>query len=233
MGIQPIGDLPFRSAVLDELAVDVADSRDFFIRPPHQHDPIRSDALVLATGQNALVLATFIDKHPAQPEARCATLAIAKADKAALPRKHLYGQFAAVFTGHRPLDGLDDRRTNGAVILELLGDVMYGDPGAFAAQLIKGRFIRVLETPPPANVINENGLEIDVAAVDVREKLLQGIAPANLKATFAFIGIGADNLESPPLGICAYCCRLIVSRILLMIGGHTDIFSGPLWWRAV
>jgi hypothetical protein len=48
-----------------------------------------------------------------------------------------------------------------------------------------------------------------------------------LKATFPLVGIGADNLESAPLGIGANFGGLIIGRIFLMIGGHADIFGCP------
>ena len=128
---------------------------------------------MLAPIKYAFVLTVFIDKHPAETEAGCPTLTIAEADEATLPRENLNRQLTTVFTCHHLFDGRHNRRTHRAVVLDLLGAVMNGDACALAQPHIMRCFIGVLEAPPATYIVNENGLEIDVATLDVGQKLLK------------------------------------------------------------
>jgi hypothetical protein len=123
---------------------------------------------MLASIQNALMLAVLIDEHPPKPESRWSALPIAESDEAALPREHLYRKLAAIFPGHHLLDGRDDRRTHRAVILDLLGTDNEERCLRFCKAMHNARFIRVLKTTPAAYVINEDRFEISVPALDVR-----------------------------------------------------------------
>ena len=54
------------------------------------------------------------------------------------------------------LDAFDDSRNRTAIVIELLRAVLDCDPSALADVLVVGTFIRVLETSPAANVVNED-----------------------------------------------------------------------------
>src|SRR3546814_11423229 len=65
-----------------------------------------------------------------------------EADQPALAGENLHRQLTAIFASHRPLHALDDRRAQAAIILELLGAVLNGDPRFPADELVVGEIGR-------------------------------------------------------------------------------------------
>src|SRR3546814_1410148 len=87
-----------------------------------------------------------------------------EADQPALAGENLHRQLTAIFASHRPLHALDDRRAQAAIILELLGAVLNGDPRFPADELVVGALICVLKPAPAAHVLEQDRLEFGPTA---------------------------------------------------------------------
>lgn len=84
-----------------------------------------------------------------------------------MPDKDLGRQLAAVLASHCSLDAFDDRRDGTAIVLELFRTVMDSDLCTPANVLIVSAFIRILEPPPAANVVDEDRTEVGLACFHV------------------------------------------------------------------
>ncbi len=102
---------------------------------------------------------------------------------------------------------------------------MHLDTGPTATQFATRRFVGILEPAPAAYVIDQQGFEIGSAAFDIVQQALKSETPAEIESAFAFIGISLHNLISAPLSITSDRFRLIVGRILLMLGRHAHILG--------
>ena len=111
-------------------------------------------------------------------------------DKAALTDEHLRGEFTTVFTGHRALHALDDRRTQASVVLELLGAVVHRDASFFADELVVGAFIGVLEAAPTTHVVHENRVEVRGSSSNVVYQLLQRVTTIEAQPALSSIFVG-------------------------------------------
>ena len=79
-----------------------------------------------------------------------------------------------------------------------------------AGVFVVGTLVGILEAPPAADVIDEDGLEIGRARFDVGEETLQSIASADAEATLTFVSVGADDLEAGSDGIFQYLVGLVL-----------------------
>ncbi|MNE64665.1 hypothetical protein D3C80_1600870 [compost metagenome] len=160
---------------------------------------------------------------PAQAKAGRAALPVPQIDEAALAGEDLGRQLTAVLPGHRPLHALDDGRGEAAVILELFGAVVHGDAGLAAQVLVVGAFIGVLETPPAADVVDEDGLEVGPPGLDIGQQPLERVPALDLQAALALVGVGLDDLEATACGVGRYDVRLVLGGVFLVLGRHTDV----------
>jgi len=218
--------LGFRNTLIDEPTVDLVHDLDLRVGARHQDDSVGLQAFVLTASQLAFHGACLVDQHPAQPITGGATLAVAQFDQPALAGEHLGRQFPAVFTGHRPFDALDDGGHRRAVVLELLGAVGNLDAGAAADVLVVGALVGVLETPPAADVVDQDDLEVRLARLDLLDQPLQGQSSIDAQTALALVGIGPDDLDATSGGVLSNLVALILGRVLLMLGGHAHILSG-------
>jgi hypothetical protein len=87
-------------------------------------------------------------------------LAETEFDQPALAGENLHGKLAAVLTSHRALHALHDGRDRVSIVVELLGAILHADASALADVFIVGALIGVLETAPPADVVDKDGREV-------------------------------------------------------------------------
>src|SRR6266404_2376170 len=99
--------------------------------------------------------------------------------------EHLRGKFPAVFTRHCAFDALDDRGHRAAVIFELLRTIMNRNPSPSADVFIIGALVRVLESPPTADIINKNVGKLSLATLNVPDHLGQRVAPLDVQTALA------------------------------------------------
>ena len=202
------------------------DGGDLVRRPRDQDHPVGLQALPLAGAKQAQRLPVRVDPHPPEPVAGDAALPVAELDQPALAGEHLDRQLARVLAGHRPLDPLDDGRDRRAVVGELLGAVVHGDAGALADVLVVGALVGVLEPPPAADVVDQHHLEVGAPALDVGDQPLQLVAALQPQPALALVGIGANDQQAVPLGVLADLFRLVLGRVLLMVGRHPHVLGG-------
>ena len=108
LAIESGRDFRLRYAAIDEPLVDLVDRLHLGVGAWHQDHPIRLQAFVLSTSQLTFDGATLVDQDAAQAVTGRATLAVPQFDQAALPGKHLGGQFPAVLARHCTFDTFDD-----------------------------------------------------------------------------------------------------------------------------
>jgi hypothetical protein len=110
-------------------------------------------------------------------------------DQSALACEHFRGKFAAVLACHRALDAFHDRGDRTSVVLELLRAVLNGDAGALTDVFVVGTFIGILKASPAADVINQYGIEISGAGLDIADELFQRISsplPTSIEASLVY-----------------------------------------------
>ena len=225
-GVQPGGDLDLVDAVLDEPPVHPLDGLDFLGRAGTQHDAVGLQALVFADFQRGLFGTGLVQQHPAQSEPGGAALAETQFDEAALAGEHLGREFAAVFPGHRALDALDDGGDRGPVVLELLGTVDHADAGLFTHVFVMGALVGVLKAAPAADVVDQDDLEVGVLRPHVRQQALQSLASTDVEPAFAFVGVGAHDLDTMAHRVFQDFIGLVLRRVLLMLGRHAHVAGG-------
>lgn len=86
--------------------------------------------------------------------------------------------------------------------------------------------LRILKTPPPANVLNENNFKVDPLAIDSRDELLTCRPRPDRQAAFANILIGANNVDALGCRPFAQYRPLIDDGIFPLLGGHPNPFNG-------
>jgi hypothetical protein len=152
------------------------DEVDLRFRSRCQHHPVGLNALVFASPKLALDRPCLIYERAAKTKPSWTTLSISQFDQAALTREDFRRQFATVLPGHGALDAFDDGRNWAAIVLELLSTIVHRNPGAAADVLVIGAFVGVLETYPPADVVDEYCLKVGPARLHVIEKQFERIA---------------------------------------------------------
>jgi len=226
VGVQFRGQVGFGPAVFDELLVDPTHDLNFLIRPRDENDAIGLKWLLLPAVQKPLRFAGLVDEHAAEAESRRASLAITEFDQPALPLEDLGREFPAVLSGHGPFDALDDRRGRPTVVLELLRAVMHVDPGTLAEVLVEGRLVGILKPAPPADVVDEDRLEIDRPRLHLGDHSLEWITACHTQAALALVRVGVDDLEPAAFGVLPDDVGLVVGGILLMVRRHPNVLGG-------
>ena len=98
------------------------------------------------------------------------------------------------------------------------------DAGTVADVFVISALVRVLESPPAADVVDEDGLEVGLPGLDVLNQLLQPVPSADIEAALAFVGVRSDDADAASGGVLADFVGLVLGRVLLMLCGHADIF---------
>ena len=107
------------------------------------------------------------------------------------------------------------------------------DASAATDVLVIGAFVSVLEPTPAADVVYQHHLEVGGTGLHVLNQLLQRQPPANVQATFAFVGIGPHDLDAALSSVLADLVGLVFGRVLLVLGRHPDVFGSPEQGRLV
>jgi len=97
-------------------------------------------------------------------------------------------------------------------------------------------FIGILKAPPPAYVVYQDFAEISMAGLDILEQLLQSVTTLNVESAPILIGRGTHNDPLSALGVLADYVALVLSGVLLMLGGHPHVLCsadriGRTCWR--
>lgn len=120
----------------------------------------------------------------------------------------------------------------------LLGAVVHADAGTPADVLVIRAFVGVLESPPTAHVVNEDGREIRLPTFDVPDQPLQGLAAVDAQPAFPGICIGANNFHPASGRVLADGLTLVLDGVLLVLCGHPGVLRcsdgwGGLFWADV
>lgn len=94
---------------------------------------------------------------------------------------------------------------------------------ALADVFVIGAFVRILETAPAADIIDEDHVEVGCASFHIRDETLQGRPSTDGEPSLAVVCIGANDLDATLFGIFADLVGLVVRRTLLMLGRHAHI----------
>jgi len=132
-------------------------------RPRNENDAIRTYTLPFAMRQDLLGCAVPGNQQTPESVSRNTTLFETKFSQPLLTGNNLDAQLPAVFSSHGSLERLHYRTRQAAVVGKGLGTIMNRNASQFAEKFIMRRFISVLESSPPAYVINQNGFVLSVA----------------------------------------------------------------------
>lgn len=94
---------------------------------------------------------------------------------------------------------------------------------AVAEVLVIRTLVRVLESPPAADVVDEDDFEIRLPGFNVSNKLLQAASTSDIQAALAFVGVRSNDSDAAPGGVLADFVGLVLGRVLLVFRGHADI----------
>src|SRR5580704_17554863 len=97
---------------------------------------------------------------------------------------------------------------------------------AFADVLVVGGLVRILETSPATDVVDEDDLEIDVAALDIIDEPYQRLTSVDDQATPVFVAIGSDDYHPVRSGVGAVHNALVVRGVFLFVGGAALVWGG-------
>src|SRR5688572_16501426 len=100
---------------------------------------------------------------------------------------------------------------------------MHTDTGTPAEVFVVRAFVSVLETPPTAYVINQNGFEVRIAGFDIADQLLQPFAVLEVEPALTFVRISPDDRHFVLIGVLPDGVALVLSGVALMIRGHTHV----------
>jgi hypothetical protein len=84
-------------------------------------------------------------------------------------------------------------------------------------------FIGILETAPPADVVDENAVEVGAAEQHVAKEVLKGLAVVNPQSAATLVGVGADDSQVMSGSVVSDCVLLILCRVFLMVRGHAHV----------
>src|SRR5580698_7694555 len=87
------------------------------------------------------------------------------------------------------------------------------------------RLVWVLKSTPTAHVIDKNYSEICLTTHHILNERRQTLPVFNHHTALPGIGIGVPDDEPVLCGVLLNFCLLIGNRVLLVFGGHADIFS--------
>ena len=88
------------------------------------------------------------------------------------------------------------------------------------------RLVGILETTPAAHVVDQDQFEVGVFGKHIRDQVLQPLAAADVEPALSLICISPDDLDIVVLGVIADPVRLVLRRVLLMLGRHAHILGG-------
>src|SRR5271163_3008503 len=140
--------------VLREHSKDVAHATHFMVRAGHQNNPVRLERFSFRSRKNALGIAIGRDKHPAKSVAGFAACPESTLGNPLASLIDLCRQLPAEFAGHDPLQCFQNRAGDRIIVSKLLRTVVDLYSCRFAQKFVMGCFIRILEPPPPAHVID-------------------------------------------------------------------------------
>ena len=89
--------------------------------------------------------------------------AIAETRYPAVPGVHLHAELSAILSRHHTLDVLDDARQQASVVLELFSAIGDLDAVSLADKLVMRALVDILEAPPPADVVDQDVIEVRVS----------------------------------------------------------------------
>jgi hypothetical protein len=204
--------------LLDEELVNVSYNRDLWLGPWDKDDAVGLQTLPLPAAKKTLGSLITVDQLAAPPVAGWSTLPASQLDQAALTGENLDRQLAAVFRSHRAFQGLEHRRRHAAVVLELLGAVVDANSSSFEDVLVIGALVGVLEPAPPADVVDEQGSEIDLLLLHIGHQLIQAASAGFVETTPAMVGVNLDDLHIVIYGVLPDDGRLVLRRVLLVFG---------------
>lgn len=207
--IQRFGNLLFAPMILDEAMEYAVDDLDFGFGAGNKNDAVSLEAFALPGQQFAFFIAVLINQHAAQAKACRTALTKPEFDKAALSRKDLDGQIAAIISSHDPANGFQEMGSNGAVVLKLLCTIVNNHSCARAQIFVMGAFVSILKSTPAADIIDEDCLELRTSCCDVVHQLLQCIPASNLEAASPGILIYPDYFKVPVIRIFADRSQLV------------------------
>jgi hypothetical protein len=100
------------------------------------------------------------------------------------------------------------------------------DARAPADVLVIGALIRILESAPAADVVDEDDPEVGTPAFDILNDLLKRVPPINPKPALPRVGIGPHNGHATAVSVFGDDLVLIVGGVLLVLGGHANVLRG-------
>lgn len=126
---------------------------------------------------------------------------------------------------HATLNRLEHIGSDAAVVCELFGAEFDPDASHLTSILVCAALIDILEPSPPADIIHYDRLEIGCSALDIGQQLLKARTPSQVETTAAGILVGCDDVVAHDLRIVADGILLVVDRVDLMLGRHTQILG--------
>ena len=79
------------------------------------------------------------------------------------------------------------------------------------------------ETPPTANVVNQDMIEVGMTGPDIVKQLDQTRPILELKPALTFVAVGPDDREVMRLRVCRDHGGLVLDRISLVVGRHPNV----------
>ena len=160
----------------NKLVKNIPDQLHLVRRPRLKDDAIGLQILALSALQDAFGISMLIDQLSSQSKTWCPALPEAQLDLATMGRKYLDRQFPTEFARHPSLEGFCDIRHEAAVVLKFFGTVLNPHTGFLADEFIVRAFVRILESAPPAYVVDEDKVEVRAAKNHVANEVFQGLA---------------------------------------------------------
>jgi len=127
-------------------------------------------------------------------------------------------------------DTFDDCGDGGDLSFRVPGAIMNRDSGPPTQVFIIGAFIGILKSPPPADVMQEDGGEIDLPAFDVPNHLLQSFAVPDAHTTLADVRILFDDLHSMAFGILPDNVHLLAGDRMRVLRRHPHVSGTAAEW---
>ena len=191
--------------------IDSLHDRDFLGRSGHQDGAVALDGLHLPAFEDPIELTIRPDHAPSQAVAGASALPEAALEVSRLRRRGLRRELSTVFSRHHPLQPLHDGRGHAAVVAEQLGAVLHTHAGLSAHELVVGALVGVLETAPPAHIIDEDRLEAAAAGQHVCQQASQTLPALDGEPAYAFVGVSGDDLASVRGGVQRDRCLLVLN----------------------
>src|SRR5258708_26438569 len=223
--VQHARQLGFGHPLFDEHAIHPKNDPYLFRRSRDQDDAVRLNAFVFSLVEYPFTLAGNITEHTTKPVPWRAALVEPEFDKAALPDEHLGRELAAVLPSHCSLHTLHNCRNRAAVVFKLFCAIMHRNVRASTDVLIICTFVRVLKPSPATHIVDNNRAEISSPGLDILDQLLERISTIDSKASLAGICKGYHDGHASAFDVLRNDFPLIIRGVLLVLSGHTHVFS--------